>query len=375
MIINNKLSKLIKKGNIIKSNHKKKNYYNLYKNPFIDLTDDEEDSKSKRFKNNKENNIKKQIFTFKVIPIYQEGFYNLFSREIIFHKYKIFTQEINGLYTNKRMKELFENLFKNYNNLYNKKLIKKNASYDKINKNRINTMPLFDNNNNESNIDLINQSNKTRIKYSSFEKILNSLKNDVLMQRKKINNKINNKEFFPKLNKNIINKKPYLRDTINFDNYKYISKNLSPINLRKNKNFNSLNLNEEKKEKNNEFILFHNYKIHKQLKNFNNDNKTKIKALKINKKFLNKDESFKKRYLFGRNKQSSDGNILFKYYIRNKNKTLLKESNKVKNKNSSYDFDINKDNNRDIEFLINKYSQNLLKKLTIAKNQKHNSSN
>ena len=362
--------------------NEKEHFYNLYKNPFIDLTDDEEDTKKiKKLKRIHENEIKKENFrknkfnTFKVIPIYQENFFKLFSREFIFHKYKIFNQELNGFYSSDKMQNLFENLFKNYNNMFIKKIPKKNNSYNDIRDNRINTMPLINN----RNIDTINTpSNNTIKKYSSLDNLLNSLKNQVIMQRKKLNNNlfITNVKNEIEKNKN----KSYLKDyDSELDNN--IIRNFSPINLKNNSKYNSLNVKEVKnKDKNsdNNLYLFKNIQIYNRLnKLINFDNNKKIKEKKINAKLMNIDKDKIKNkskinyLLLNDNKKEESQNIFHNPNLRNRNNIIIRNNDKIRFKNNSFDFEIKRNQNIN-EILINKYSQNLLNKLKIIDKSGHN---
>ena len=359
--------------------NEKEHFYNLYKNPFIDLTDDEEDTKRiKKLKRIHENEIKKENFrknkfnTFKVIPIYQENFFKLFSREFIFHKYKIFNQELNGFYSNDKMQNLFENLFKNYNNMFIKKISKKNNSFNDIrNTNRNNTMALINN----KNFDTINIPSKNTIrKYSSLDNLLNSLKNQVIMQRKKINNNL----FITNIkNENEKNKnKSYLKDNdSDIDNN--IIRNFSPINLKNNSKCNSLNVKEEKNiDNNNNLYLFKNLKIYNKLNKLLNFGKNSaIKENKINKKLMKKDKIKNKinYLLLNDNKKEESQNLLNNYNLKNRKKIII-PNDKIRFKNNSFDFEIKRKQNIN-EILINKYSQNLLKKLKIIDKYGYNSQN
>ena len=362
--------------------NEKKHFYNLYKNPFIDLTDDEEETKKiKKIKKMQENEIKKENYrkmkniTFKVVQIYQENFFKLFSREFIFHKYKIFNQELNGFYSSDKMQKLFENLFKNYNNMFIKKIPKKNNSYNDIRDNRINTMPLINN----RNIDTINTpSNNTIKKYSSLDNLLNSLKNQVIMQRKKLNNNlfITNVKNEIEKNKN----KSYLKDyDSELDNN--IIRNFSPINLKNNSKYNSLNVKEvknEDKNSDNNLYLFKNLQIYNRLnKLINFDNNKKIKEKKINAKLMNIDKDKIKNkskinyLLLNDNKKEESQNIFHNPNLRNRNNIIIRNNDKIRFKNNSFDFEIKRNQNIN-EILINKYSQNLLNKLKIIDKPGHN---
>ena len=111
------------------------------------------------------------------------------------------------------------------------------------------------------------------------------------MQRKKLNNNlfITNVKNEIEKNKN----KSYLKDyDSELDNN--IIRNFSPINLKNNSKYNSLNVKEVKnKDKNsdNNLYLFKNIQIYNRLnKLINFDNNKKIKEKKINAKLLNKDK-------------------------------------------------------------------------------------
>lgn len=381
MKIGSNTSELIKKRNIKFSSPQKKHYYNLKENPFIDLTDDEEEEKKSKIM--KEIPRKIKYFKFRIMPIYQEDFYNLFSRQFILHKYDVFNQEINGLYTSKRMKQLFENLFRNYNNLFLKKIPYKNKTiFDIKNKNRINEIkPLFNEQQNNEKINSLNIDNTKQQKmkrFSSLETMLDSLKNRVIMQRKQL---LNNKLL---LNNNSNNSKNNLIKTssinknldinnFNFDNKK-INRNFFPI----------LKSNSTIKLDNKEKIEFNNLKLKHRLKNKskninNSDDNRKYKIIKLNqllKKDISKLENRKNIVnIKVKNKRPKD-NIFFKDYIKYKNKSLIiPDKNKIKNKNNSYDFAINNEDKEKIkDFLINKYSQHFFMKLKLIDNPELNSS-
>ena len=380
MIIRNNESILSNKKNHKKQKHKK-HFYNLYKNPFIDLTDDEEETK--RIKKIEKRDLNNKLFTFKVIPIYQEDFYNMFSREIIFHKYKIFNQELKGFYTDKRMKTLFENLFKNYNNMFTKKIINRNRTFSDIrNKNRMNTMPLLSNQNRKKNIDYLNPSSINRFKkYSSLDKVLNSLKNQVLIQRKKLNNNVNMtnlKKYDSENEKNTNLNNSSIQGNI-FDSNTNKNNNLiQDLSLKSQKvgdNYNLLNI---KGKKSINFRLFENLKVFKKinkLKIIKDSNKNKI--TKNHKHLIHKDELSKiNKNLSLNNNYKDSNNLLFKYHLKNKNNSLNQINEHIINRNNSFDFEIKKIETKNInELLINKYSQNLLKKLKSIEKNKSNKPN
>ena len=380
MIIRNNESILSNKKNHKKQKHKK-HFYNLYKNPFIDLTDDEEETK--RIKKIEKRDLNNKLFTFKVIPIYQEDFYNMFSREIIFHKYKIFNQELKGFYTDKRMKTLFENLFKNYNNMFTKKIINRNRTFSDIrNKNRMNTMPLLSNQNRKKYNDYYNPSSINRFKkYSSLDKVLNSLKNQVLIQRKKLNNNVNMtnlKKYDSENEKNTNLNNSSIQGNI-FDSNTNKNNNLiQDLSLKSQKvgdNYNLLNI---KGKKSINFRLFENLKVFKKinkLKIIKDSNKNKI--TKNHKHLIHKDELSKiNKNLSLNNNYKDSNNLLFKYHLKNKNNSLNQINEHIINRNNSFDFEIKKIETKNInELLINKYSQNLLKKLKSIEKNKSNKPN
>ena len=371
MIIRNNANIISNKKNHKKQKHKK-HFYNLYKNPFIDLTDDEEETSRIKKKEKRDNLLNNKLFTYKVIPIYQEDFYNIFSREIIFHKYKIFNQELKGFYSDKRMKTLFENLFKNYNNMFTKKIINRNRTFSDIrNKNRMNTMPLLSNQNRKKNNDYLNPSSINRFKkYSSLDKVLNSLKNQVLIQRKKFNNNVymtNLKKYDSENEKNTNLNISYIQDNIIDSNSNKNNNNLiqdfSLKSLKDGENYNLLNI---KGKKSINFRLFENLKIYKKinkLKIIKDNNKNKI--AKNNKHLIHKDELSKINKILSLNNNNKDSNkLLFKYHLKNKNNSLNQINEQIINRNNSFDFEIKKIETKNInELLINKYSQNFLKKI------------
>ena len=380
MIIRNNESILSNKKNHKKQKHKK-HFYNLYKNPFIDLTDDEEETK--RIKKIEKRDLNNKLFTFKVIPIYQEDFYNMFSREIIFHKYKIFNQELKGFYTDKRMKTLFENLFKNYNNMFTKKIINRNRTFSDIrNKNRMNTMPLLSNQNRKKYNDYYNPSSINRFKkYSSLDKVLNSLKNQVLIQRKKLNNNVNMtnlKKYDSENEKNTNLNNSSIQGNI-FDSNTNKNNNLiQDLSLKSQKvgdNYNLLNI---KGKKSINFRLFENLKVFKKINKLKiiKDN-IKNKITKNHKHLIHKDELSKiNKNLSLNNNYKDSNNLLFKYHLKNKNNSLNQINEHIINRNNSFDFEIKKIETKNInELLINKYSQNLLKKLKSIEKNKSNKPN
>ena len=385
MIIRNNANILLNKKNHKKQKHKK-HFYNLYKNPFIDLTDDEEETSRIKNKERRDNLLNNKLFTCKVIPIYQEDFYNMFSREIIFHKYKIFNQELKGFYSDKRMKTLFENLFKNYNNMFTKKIINRNRTFSDIrNKNRMNTMPLLSNQNRKKNNDYYNPSSINRFKkYSSLDKVLNSLKNQVLIQRKKFNNNMymaNLKKYDSENEKNTNLNISYIQDNIidsnsnKNNNNNNLIQDLSLKSLKDGEKYNLLNI---KRKKSINFRLFENLKIYKKinkLKIIKEINKNKI--TKNNKHLIHKDELSKiNKNLSLNNNNKGSNNSLFKYHLKNKNNSLNQINEHIINRNNSFDFEIKKIENKNInELLINKYSQNFLKKLKSIEKNKLNKPN
>lgn len=382
MIIRNNANNISNKKNHKKQKHKK-HFYNLYKNPFIDLTDDEETSRIKN-KEKRDNLLNNKLFTYKVIPIYQEDFYNIFSREIIFHKYKIFNQELKGFYSDKRMKTLFENLFKNYNNMFTKKIINRNRTFSDIrNKNRMNTMPLLSNQNRKKNNDYLNPSSINRFKkYSSLDKVLNSLKNQVLIQRKKFNNNVymtNLKKYDSENEKNTNLNISYIQDNIIDSNSNKNNNNLiqdfSSKSLKAGENYNLLNI---KGKKSINFRLFENLKIYKKinkLKIIKDNNKNKI--TKNNKHLIHKDELSKINKILSLNNNNKDSKkLMFKYHLKNKNNSLNQINEQIINRNNSFDFEIKKIETKNInELLINKYSQNFLKKIKSKEKNKLNKPN
>jgi hypothetical protein len=310
----------------------------------------------------------------------------MFSREIIFHKYKIFNQELKGFYSDKRMKTLFENLFKNYNNMFTKKIINRNRTFSDIrNKNRMNTMPLLSNQNRKKNIDYLNPSSINRFKkYSSLDKVLNSLKNQVLIQRKKFNNNMymtNLRKYDSENEKNTNLNISYIQDNIidsnsnKNNNNNNLIQDLSLKSLKDGEKYNLLNI---KRKKSINFRLFENLKIYKKinkLKIIKEINKNKI--TKNNKHLIHKDELSKiNKNLSLNNNNKGSNNSLFKYHLKNKNNSLNQINEHIINRNNSFDFEIKKIENKNInELLINKYSQNFLKKLKSIEKNKLNKPN
>ena len=384
--------KLVKiRNNRRKTNNiidKKRNYYNLYENQFIDLTDDEEDIKKIKKREEKHLNreiIKKNKFlSYRIIPIYQEDFYSVFSRENIFHKYEVFNQEIKGLYTNKKMQQLFENLFNNYNNNFNKKISRMNKTFSYTNyKNSINFIPSLNSKNKKDSFHILNK-NKIK-KYTSIGKIIDKLKKKILIQRKQLNKNIlltiNNKKleneknnFINKLNKNSsdINKSGYIKHNLNNYSSIHINKinNYSIIKSKKNSDLNSYN---SKRNDNNN--IYTSLKKISKIKNI--DKRNKIKKITINKNIFN---NINKRYNINKKKEispnikNSSEEILNKYHLNN-DKLVIKRNDLKFNKNFSYDLHYKSIDKRNInKILINKFSKSLLLKMKLFNNINFNSS-
>ena len=374
-MINRDISRnLSKKLNHKKSTHKK-HYYNLYKNPFIDLTDDEEDTKRVQIEIERENKRinKFSNINFKIIPIYQEDFHHKYSLDSIFHRYKIFNKEIKGLYSNKRMTTLFENLFKNYNNMFYKKTLNRNRTFSDIkNKNRMNTLPLLSNPNNKRTIDSLNSTSINRFKrYSSLDNILNSLKNEVFNQRKKINNKI-----LINLNKNKNMNISYIKDNIidsnNNRTNNNLIQNLSTNNLKNKSNYNSLNL--IKRNNINDLHILKNLTFHKNMKKKKIiSHKDKEIIRELNKYFVHKGEFENKRNNISLINNNKNTNSLLKYYLKNKNKLLIQIHDKIPNINNPLSFENKKGNKMSVnEILIKKYSKYLSPRIKLKEHPINN---
>ena len=78
--------------------------------------------------------------------------------------------------------------------------------------------------------------------------------------------------------------------------------------------------------------------------------------------------------LLNDNKKEESQNLLNNYNLKNRKKIIIPNNDKIRFKNNSFDFEIKRKQNIN-EILINKYSQNLLKKLKIIDKYGYNSQN
>ena len=296
------ISKTNYKKSFIKRKNKscpKKGFYDLYKNPFIDLTDDEKDNIKihKIEENSSQNGKKNKNNIIKIIPIYQEEFCTIFERENIFNKYKIFNQKLKGDY--KFINKIFENLFKKNKNLYKKEI--------------------FDNNNQKNNRDILSERNykikndisnfegyKNINKYSSLENMLESLKIKILLQRKRlINNLLKNNSKKYEKDKNNNSKENFYkfilfnkRKKLNQDGTNRIEKEKNKLFLdkkfRNNSDCQFLTIKNDRPKNNCIYKLFNNLKFHNKsskIKEYKTNLRDKI--IKLN-EYLKNENSIKR---------------------------------------------------------------------------------
>ena len=158
---------------------------------------------------------------FNIIPYYQETEKRKMDRKLIENSHKVFKNEIEGIYKDKYLTVMFNELYHNDKNYIQKrKILSKSLSLSK--KNNKNPFPIIKNNNN--NIKILNYNNINKRNNNNI--LLNINKNN-----KNNNNTVNNiPKNFPK-NKNV-NK---YKVNFNKNKPKLLKKNLSEYNLNKNK--------------------------------------------------------------------------------------------------------------------------------------------
>ena len=158
---------------------------------------------------------------FNIIPYYQETEKRKMDRKLIENSHKVFKNEKEGIYKDKYLTVMFNELYHNDKNYIQKrKILSKSLSLSK--KKNKNPFPIIKNNNN--NINILNYNNINKRNNNNI--LLNINKNN-----KNNNNTVNNiPKNFPK-NKNVN------RYKVNFNKNKpkLLKKNLSEYNLNKNK--------------------------------------------------------------------------------------------------------------------------------------------
>jgi hypothetical protein len=161
---------------------------------------------------------------FNIIPYYQETEKRKMDRKLIENSHKVFKNEIEGIYKDKYLTVMFNELYHNDKNYIQKrKILSKSLSLSK--KNNKNPFPNINKNNNNIKIYNYNNINNNNIKRNNNNILLN------INKISKNNNTVNNiPKNFPK-NKNVNKYK------INFNKNKpkLLKKNLSEYNLNKNK--------------------------------------------------------------------------------------------------------------------------------------------